>query len=1263
MKGFMSDKRFLLLAGLLLLVLVFATHGRSVWGDHGFVNYDDPDVVVDNERFHRPVGEAVAGILTERTFFSYLPLYFLSLGLDRVLFGFDATGYHLVNVLLHALNALLVLAIVLRLSRDRRLAMAAGLIFAVLPGLTESVAWVASRKDLVSFFLVGLAMLLALRSRGDDGRFRVGSYVGSLILLALAMLAKGTALVLPLLLLTHALLARRTGRIALKPLETLPHFGVALLLTVVHYAVARSEGVAGGGEASVGALLVADLGILGRYVVALVAAPFQTVAHHVVPGRFDAWTLVGLAVLAGVAAAVVRGGRAPWLALGALWFLLALAPFNNVLPRTSLLLAERYLYVPALGASLVTAWLLTRLPRPAFPFVVAGVVVVLGVQTWWRTGVWEDSETLWRDATAKAPDAYLPHQKLGEHLAIEMRRFEEARDAYERAAERATTPRETIRTAADLGTVLLAVGRPEEALARLEDARSRLDGLSGPERAVMSLDLEITGGKALEVLGRFGEALEAYRRAARLAPEDARGPYNAGTLLLTLQQLEPAAQALREAVRRAEAGRSAVLPDALLNLASLELARGRPGEAEKTLRRAEAAGASRNGVVLRRARLLWQKGEREGAFDLLRAEVKRRPNDPAARGALAVLFREETKYALGSGDDERALRAAREAVTWHPNDASARLLLARVLVQNGKHEEALRETEAAALRDPGAVSPQVRRDVRRARGDILLRLAAAAGDDEAPARVEHALAEGGDRLHVGDLSLDRRLLSLAREAGGSGERRRAFLRGLARLADRDREAGLAALGAAAGDASDRLAVAALAVRGVARLTSGDPRETEERGRRAVADLEEAARRAPDDAGVRLVLARVREWSGDAAGALADYEAVLESEPGRIDAELGIARALAHEGRMVDALARLNVLTQREDAGPEVHRTLAEIYIQRHAATEEEGLLEAAAEQAELAAAKDPSSPLTLTLLARLRMGEGDAGGAIALLREALEARPDLEAAKQALAAIYVRSGRGHLEQGSLDAAEDLTRRAAALAPRSVEALLLRGDVHRARKRFPEARRDYEEARGIDPEGDGPRDALAGWYKDVGYHRLLKKDREGAFDAFRKAVALDPAGVDLSAVKTLLETEDRRARRESSIGALLRAGRDKLREGDAAAARDLADKALELDKGHPYAHFLRALALQARNDRAGAEEAYRAALKTHPEFAEAELNLAALLYTSGRHEEALKLYRAYLLHVDPASPGAASQIPMVRAMVKRLRERLEKDESEEPREDK
>ena len=212
----------------------------------------------------------------------------------------------------------------------------------------------------------------------------------------------------------------------------------------------------------------------------------------------------------------------------------------------------------------------------------------------------------------------------------------------------------------------------------------------------------------------------------------------------------------------------------------------------------------------------------------------------------------------------------------------------------------------------------------------------------------------------------------------------------------------------------------------------------------------------------------------------------------------------------------------------------------------------------------------------------------------------------------------------------------------------------------------ERARTLSPGDPDVKDALATHYRDVGYAFLLKRRRDQAEEAFRRALAAGSDRVDLAEVRRVLDRGGEPAagaggpvdpavaealeRAFAEAGRLVEEGAALMRGGKApeAAERFRASlRSFETASGR----FGLGLALAASGDAAGAEAEYRRAAADDPSYAEAWLNLGALLYRRGADAEAVEAYEGYLLHA-PAE-GPEETVVRVRALVEVLRERLAK----------
>src|SRR4030095_391403 len=199
-----------LIPGLVALItfVVFSPALRN-----GFVNWDDFETIVANQNFRGFTWSHLRWMFTTFHLGHYQPLSWLTFSLDYLLWGMNAFGYHLTNILLHSANAVLfyfvtrrLLAIAAPISSVVVLNLAAGfsaLVFAIHPLRVESVAWATARSDVLSVFFLLLAVLSYLKAAGLETKNTSGRrwLAASAVLYVLSLLSQASGMTLPLVLL------------------------------------------------------------------------------------------------------------------------------------------------------------------------------------------------------------------------------------------------------------------------------------------------------------------------------------------------------------------------------------------------------------------------------------------------------------------------------------------------------------------------------------------------------------------------------------------------------------------------------------------------------------------------------------------------------------------------------------------------------------------------------------------------------------------------------------------------------------------------------------------------------------------------------------------------------------------------------------------------------------------------------------------------------------------------------------------------------
>ena len=399
----------------------------------GFTNWDDTSYVVNNPHLGPLDAHLLVWAFTSFRQGNWHPLTWLSLGLNHAIFGLNPWGYHLTNVLLHGMAALLVVLLVAELfarglgARDGRCLVGAavvGLLFSVHPLHVESVAWVSERKDVLFgvFYLVAVLSYVRFAERHEMARYCV-----SLGAFALALLAKPMAVSLPLVLLILDAypLARLTRSGGIRVLAEKVPFVVLSVVSSVLTVIAQSRAGAVARHIGLGSRLwVAERG-LGFYL-AKMAFPTDLVPIYPLelgssPWRWDFLLSLGLVLgLTVIATTLHRRGAL----VGALWatYLVMLLPVIGVVQVGMQAAADRYMYlpllVPAIGiaALVIRIWQGGRAARVAVVSAGLAVVAALSILTVRQIGVWRDTPTLWGWVIRKQPAAAIAHYNLGEYL-------------------------------------------------------------------------------------------------------------------------------------------------------------------------------------------------------------------------------------------------------------------------------------------------------------------------------------------------------------------------------------------------------------------------------------------------------------------------------------------------------------------------------------------------------------------------------------------------------------------------------------------------------------------------------------------------------------------------------------------------------------------------------------------------------------------------------------------------------------------------------
>jgi protein O-mannosyl-transferase len=578
--------------------------------DGGFLDWDDDRNFLWNTEYRGLGPGELRWMFTTTLMGHYIPVTWLSLGLNYVLGGMNPWGYHLGNLLLHAANSGLFFLVARRLlvavqgparaSGGAILcgAAVAALLWALHPLRVESVAWITERRDVLCGFFYLLAVLAYLQGVTRERTLSGPWLAASLVAFVAALGSKAIAMTLPVTLLVLDVYPLRRRSLGWPSLirEKLGHFALAATgAAVASWAVSRGAGwtsyEAYGPEARLGLTAYSFWFYPWKLVWPEKLSPLYELPAQVrlLDARFF-WPTV--AVVAITALLLLGCRRLPGALAAWLHSMIAVAPISGIAHAGHQLAHDRYSYLSMLGLAIVAGGAVTWLARQradgrvsrwvfAASITAVGLALAgLGAGTWAQSQSWRDSESLWRSAVAADPACALCRHKLG--------------------------------------NVLLAAGLPREAEAELTHAITLR-----PDRATVHNSL----GAFYVAQGRLHEAEAAFREALRLAPDFGEATANLGSLYARQQRFPEAVPMLRRALalsphRSETRGNLARVLDA----SGLGLAReGRFGEAIPLFREATELLPSEAGFWQNLGRALMEDGKVAEAVPALERAVALRP--------------------------------------------------------------------------------------------------------------------------------------------------------------------------------------------------------------------------------------------------------------------------------------------------------------------------------------------------------------------------------------------------------------------------------------------------------------------------------------------------------------------------------------------------------------------------------------------------------------------------------------------------------------
>ncbi len=492
----------------------------------GFV-WDDTSYVQNNQQI-RSID--LKYIFSKYVMGNYHPVTMLVLATEYQLFGLNETGYHIINLLFHLANVLLVYYAVYLLSNKNNVALITALLFGIHPLHTESVAWISELKDLLyTFFFLG-AYIFYVKYLGEKQN---KYFLLALLFFLFSLLSKAMAVSLPVLLVLTDFFKGRKMNLKVW-IEKVPFLVLAIIFGVVAVlAQQSSEAILDISIYSIPQRIVfacyGFITYLWKSILPLYQSafyPYPIKSGESLDIQFYIYPLVLLALLTFV---IYSRRFTKKIIFGLGFFAITVFLVLQLLPVGNAVMADRYSYIPFIGIFYLAGeginWIWNDKGKAPAIVLLTVFTIFFSALTYKRNKVWNNGISLWTDVINKNPDAFIGYNNRGGTYMNE-KKYEQALADLNKAIELRPAYAEALN---NRGVILSGKKRNTEALNDLNKAIELQpdypDALNN--RGVILMDLS-----------KYTEALNDFNKAIELRPGYAEAYYNRGLLFMNEKKYE-----------------------------------------------------------------------------------------------------------------------------------------------------------------------------------------------------------------------------------------------------------------------------------------------------------------------------------------------------------------------------------------------------------------------------------------------------------------------------------------------------------------------------------------------------------------------------------------------------------------------------------------------------------------------------------------------------------------------------------------------------
>ena len=610
---------------------------------------------------------------------------FLTFALNYKMHALDVTGYHVFNLLIHLMNALLVYWLVVLtfrtpyasdyVQRDifkpsdvrHQIALFTGLLFVSHPVQTQAVTYIVQRFASLAtlFYLFSLVMYIKARGSESSNKARYAFYAASILSTLLAMRTKEITFTLPVMIILYEWMFFK-GIIKRRLLYLLPFLLTMPIIPLTWMGMPIIPSMRTGSEGLLSPFirfeeitrmavilsrwdyLNTEFRVIVTYIRLLFFPAHQNLDYdypiyrtffnpEVVISFLFLLALFGLGVYLFYASTRVEKGNRFWLrlvSLGILWFFVTLSPESSIVPVWDVIYEHR-LYLPSVGFFMalmsgivfIRAWLGSRTKMVEKAFMPAMIFVVIGLSAtaYARNTVWQDGVTLWEDVIKKSPNKVRPYSHLG-GFYLKQGRMNEAIAAYQAAIIRKPDNAEAHN---NLGIVYRKQGRFDDAVQEIRTALKY-----GPDYAEAHSNL----GRVYYDQGRFDDAIKEYQTALKIKPNDAEAHNSLGVLYRKQGRFDDAIKEIQMALMH-----KPDYADGYYNLGTVYINMGKLDEAKASLLKAVDLSPSHVTAHNNLGTVYAMQKQYEEAYREFQAVLKIDTNNKDARYNIKILQKEMKK--------------------------------------------------------------------------------------------------------------------------------------------------------------------------------------------------------------------------------------------------------------------------------------------------------------------------------------------------------------------------------------------------------------------------------------------------------------------------------------------------------------------------------------------------------------------------------------------------------------------------------------------